>query len=451
MAVTVLVVVGCGPSGDTGPVRTVIAEESVPRRQAAAAWANWRGPGGRSTVRDAELPARWPEDGLQLVWQQPMGTGWSSPVVADGRLVVTDRQGPEERVLCLNSATGEIVWQQAHAVDFDPHPVGRRHGNGPKSTAVIDGSHVLALGIAGWLECLDAATGERRWRVNFPAAYGDREPLPGGRAYVKGTECVVVPVGSGEGGAVPLFGYTGSLLVDDGRVISSVGGPRAGTLMAFDVETGDEVWRALDEHVSYSSPTVADIAGVRQIVAMTGPRVVGLEAESGKLLWSHPFQIQYDESISTPTVAGDLVLVTGDSRPLTALRIERADDGSFSKSVAWTNRDLSSYLSSMVVAGEYVYGMNDGGEFACIRLADGVTTWVDGAHGYYCSPVRAGELLLGLNDEGALAVLEATPAAYAPVANVSLVDEPTWTMPAVVTDSIVVRSAAEVRCFRLAP
>ena len=142
-----------------------------------------------------------------------------------------------------------------------------------------------------------------------------------------------------------------------------------------------------------------------------GSRVVGLAAADGALLWSQPFQVQYDESISTPAVAGDMVLVTATGRPLTALRISR-DGNKCKKQVAWTNEILSSYLSSMVASGDYVYGMNDGGEFSCLRLSDGKILWTGGNHGYYSSPIVAGQRLFALNERGQLAVLSADPAGY---------------------------------------
>ncbi len=245
-------------------------------------------------------------------------------MVDEGVVFITDRRDRIERLIAFDANSGRERWQSAHRVDFDPHAVGRRHGNGPKSTPLVHKGLVYSLGIAGWLECIDVQTGREVWGINFPATYGERVPLPDGRAYVDGEECVIVPVGDGQGAPVPLFGYTGSPTLVGDLLITSVGGKRGGTIMAFHKDTGKEVWRALDEHVSYSSPVEARFEDSLQVVAMTGPRVVGLDARDGKLLWSHPFQIQYDESISTPVVDSDLVIVTGDGHPCTALRITRA-------------------------------------------------------------------------------------------------------------------------------
>lgn len=394
-----------------------------------------------------KLPDKWPA-ALKPAWTAPLGAGWSSPVVADGRVFVTDRMNGVERVLAFDAETGRELWNHGDPVDFDPHQVGSRHGNGPKSTPALFDKRVYSLGIAGRLQCLDAANGKQTWEVNFPARFGARESLPAGRAYVKGTDSVIVPVGKGDGAPVPLFGYTGSVLVAAGLVVSPVGGAKAGTIMAFDAKTGQEAWRALQDDVSYSSPVAASLAGIEQVVVMTGPEVVGLELATGHTLWSYPFQIQYNESISTPVVSDPYVLVTGDGHPLTALKITKHGDGC-SRTVAWENRDLSSYLSSMIVYEGHVYGMNDGGEFGCLRLGDGQTVWLEGHHGYYCTPLLAGAKLLCLNERGRLTILSASPKASQPLGSTKLTDRATWTSPAIVGSRLYIRAQEQLLAFEL--
>ena len=422
----------------------VAGSEAAP--PVSEAWANWRGPGGSSVVVSCDLPKVWPVEPPRLAWQATLGTGWSSPIVAEGRVFVTDRSATIERVLAFDAQTGEPVWERTNPVDFDPHAVGRAHGNGPKATPAWAAGRVYSLGIAGWLQCSKSADGTPVWSHNLPAEFGRREPLPSGRATVVGEQHVLVPVAPGEGAPVPLFGYTGSPLVVDGKVILSVGGELGGTIMAFDASTGEVAWQALHENVSYSSPVAAELGGVQQVVVMTGPRVVGLRLSDGVLLWSYPFQIQYDESIGTPAIGDDLVLVTGTYRPLTALHIA-SDGDEQSAALAWENPDLESYLSSMVVHEGHVYGMDDGGRFACVRLSDGVTQWSEGRHGFYCSPVLCGEQFIGLNEKGELSVFAASPRAFEMRARLRLTDTATWTMPAVVGGRLYVRSGEGLARF----
>jgi outer membrane protein assembly factor BamB len=430
-----------------------LAEPAVGKVKGRAAssesWPNWRGPGGQGVAATTQLPVDWPSSDPPPLWRAKLNEGWSSPAVVEGRVFITDRSGQLERSLAFDADTGRELWVQTNPVDFDPHEVGRRHGNGPKATPLVRDGLVYTLGIAGWLQALDARTGRVVWHLHLPAEFGARQPLDGGRAYVNGTENVIVPVGDGEGAPVPLFGYTGSPTWSDDLLICFVGGQRGGTLMSFAASTGNVVWKSLHDHVSYSSPIIATIEGQKQVVVMTGPEVVGLAVEDGRRLWGHPFQIQYDESIGTPVVSGNQVLVTGDGKPLTALAIARSGNR-WSAKVAWENAYLTSYLSSMVIRDGYVYGMNNGGEFACVGLADGKTVWIDGNHGYYSTPVLAGSRLLGLNERGELLVLSATPDKYHPLGRSRLADDATWTSPAVVGGRIYVRSRSGLRAFEFA-
>ena len=279
--VFVFVFVGC--SGSVAQDQAV-RNAPVPSRPVVGSWPNWRGPETRGVARDVRLDAEWPADELPLAWKVPLEAGWSSPVVDQGRVFVTDRAAGEERVLAFDAQTGKGLWEVRTTVDFDPHPVGRRHGNGPTSTCAISDSHVYSLGIAGLLQCLDAATGRVVWRISLPAKFGKSEPLPDGRARLNGTTNVIVPTGPGQGAPVPLFGYTGSPVISGDLLILEVGGERGGTVMAFDKRTGTVRWKALRENVAYSSPVVAQLAGIDQVVAMTGPRVVGLRLDGGALL-----------------------------------------------------------------------------------------------------------------------------------------------------------------------
>ncbi len=429
-----------------GQVEAATRRDTAAPSATAGDWPRWRGPLGGNLAPATALAADWPRGLSQPRWRVALGTGWSSPVGTDQRLIVTDRKGALERVLAFDLATGHLLWQCEHPVDFEPHPVGRNHGNGPKGTPLLLNGKVYSIGIAGWLECLDAGTGKRLWNVNFPAEFGRPEPLPDGRSKVVGTEHVLTPIGNGQGAPVPLFGYTGSLTATRRAVVASVGGARGGTLMAFDLETGHRAWQALDEEVSYSSPVVATLSGVEQVVALTGPRVVGLAADDGRLLWSHPFQIQYNESISTPTVAGDQVLITGDGHPLTALTIGRRESG-WTCQVAWQNPDLTSYLSSMVVVDRFVYGMADDGQFACIDLQTGKTRWQGGDHGYHASPVAVGNRLVALNERGEILVVSAVPEAFHEVGRLVAAKGASWSVPAIVAGNLLVRAEGELICW----
>src|SRR5207302_1585186 len=110
-------------------------------------------------------------------------------------------------------------------------------------------------------------------------------------------------------------------LVLDDRVVLPVGGEKAGGMTAFDRDSGKIVWKSLQDRSSYASPLVVELAGVRQVVGFTGVRMVGLRAADGQLLWDYPFPAAFDQTVITPVVWRDLVIVGGEKKPTAALRI----------------------------------------------------------------------------------------------------------------------------------
>lgn len=459
-------IVCCATSacGQAPPAEKLAAPSDPQVRRGGEDWTQWRGPRSNGIAAQTALPAVWPAAPLEPRWRVPLGEGWSSPVIADGRVYTldrkdtADRKGSVERAAAYDADTGKLLWERTSPVDFDPHQVGRRHGNGPKSTPAFADGLVYTLGISGRLQCFKAESGEPVWTSFFPEQFGTPMTLPDGRAEVVGEEHVVVPIAPGPGGEsrgapVPLFGYTGSPLVFGELLIAATGGTsdieRRAAITAFDRRTGKVAWQALEEHVSYSSPVPAEFGGVRQVVVPTGPNLVGLEVATGKKLWEVPYQIQYDETIGTPVVSGDLVLITATGQPLSAWRITKNAAGEFAATKAWSNDDLSSYLSSMVVVGDYVYGMNDGGEFHCLKLADGKTIWRGGSHGYYTTPVVAGDRILVLNERGKLDVIAVNPEKYEPIASLQVAKEYSWTSPAIVGNRIYIRSQRSLLCFEM--
>ncbi|MES1213103.1 MAG: PQQ-binding-like beta-propeller repeat protein, partial [Singulisphaera sp.] len=101
-------------------------------------WPQWRGPGGQAQLAQDHFPNPWPAQPPRVVWQVGLGTGWSSPVVAEDKVFITDRSSGQERVLAFAADTGRELWKKGHEIDFDPHAVGRQHGNGPKATPLVD-------------------------------------------------------------------------------------------------------------------------------------------------------------------------------------------------------------------------------------------------------------------------------------------------------------------------
>jgi quinoprotein glucose dehydrogenase len=403
----------------------------APATDKAATWPQWRGPNRDGNAQEVRLPHHWPAKAPAPLWRAAVGEGFSSPVVAGGRLYIMGSESPgKETCFCLDAATGDTIWKHVYAISFKPFPGATAAGTGPKSTPTVDGDRVYTLGISGMFHCLDAQTGRVFWKHDFAAEYWGVEKDKNG-ADQWATLC----------------GAAASPLVNGDQVILPVGGKRAGGMTAFDKHTGKLVWKSLEDRSTYASPMAVDLAGVRQVIGFTGVRMAGFDAANGKLLWDYPFKIDWDDTVVTPVVNRDLVLVGGGDQPTTALRIE-GKSGKVQSTVAWRNKNLRCTLTTPVIFRDHLYGVGTNGRLVCLELATGKTLWVGGDFGRYVSLAIAGDQLLVLTEAGELHVIEPTPAAFTLRGRLQLSDQgATWSSLAIADNRLYVKDKRNVLCF----
>lgn len=352
-------------------------------------WPQWRGPYRTGVAIDFRQPAVWPAEAPAPHWRVYVGEGYSSPVVQDGRLFIMGRQSDDlEACICLDAVTGKRLWRHAYPASFKPADA--TAGLGPKSTPTVDRECVYMLGLGGMFHCFDAQTGHIHWKHDCAAEYWGVEKDP-----------------AGDDAWFPSCGSAASALIDGENVILPLGGRKAGAFTAFDRRSGNIAWKALTDRGSYASPMIVELAEARQIVGFTGLRMVGLSAPGGDLLWQYPFPAQFEQTILTPVIWKDLVVVGGERKPTVALRIASAD-GKVTQTTAWRNSDLRGYLSTSVNVQDHLIGLDDRSErLVCINLGTGATSWKSDHIGRYVSLVVADTKLLALNADGELYVFEA--------------------------------------------
>jgi outer membrane protein assembly factor BamB len=386
-------------------------------------WPQWRGPKRTGTAPDLAARMTWP-DSLRPAWKANVGVGHSSPVVADGRVYLFAREGEDEVLQSFELATGKRVWRQAYAAPYTVNPAAFSHGPGPKATPTVSGGRVYTLGISGILSAFDAATGRVVWRKEFGKQFPSTSPL---------------------------YGAAQSPLVDGGRVIVHVGGDGNGALTAFDVGTGAVAWAWKGDGPAFGSPVSAEIAGVRQIVTLTEKMVVGVAADSGRLLWSLPFTTEYTQNAVTPVVDGNIVYVSGLEHPVQALRMLAAKGGGWRSETAWENPDVSLYMSSPVLVDGRLYGFSHRrkGQLFCLDPATGKTIWLsDGRQGDNASLVAAGGAMLALTTEGELLVFETGGTSFKVLKRYAVADTPAWAHLAVVDGGVLVKDERSLAYLR---
>jgi outer membrane protein assembly factor BamB len=382
-------------------------------------WPQWRGPNRDGVVHGVTVPAKWPRT-LTEEWRVPVGEGVASPVVVGGSVYVFTRQKDEEVVRCLDLAGGKEVWRsEPYPAPFKPGP-GDGFSIGPRSTPAVADGRVFALGISGILSCLDARTGKLLWRKDYQPYYNRSGNSP---------------------------------LVADGLCVAHLGTGKAGGLRAFDAATGEVKWYFVHDSPASSSPILVELAGERQVVTFTRSELLGVSFATGKLLWRTRCSHDYFENCVTPVLSKDLLIAPGRMGPPLAFRLERGDKGLTAKEV-WKANGFPAYMSTPVVAGDWVFGFSDHqkGQLFCLDARTGQTLWqTDGRLGGYASILNAGSVWLVLTDRAQLLVVKASGNQYEPIAEYKVSDRPTWAHPVFLRDRVLIKDEVTLRSFRIGP
>ncbi len=317
-------------------------------------WPQWRGPQRDGISPETGLMKSWPADGPPLAWQaRGLGRGYSSLAIAGGKIYTMGQRGGNEYLIALNQADGQQAWATA---------VGRAdHSNG---TPTVDGDLVFCVGLSGDLLCANAQTGGEIWRKNYGRDFGGR-------------------MMSG-------WGFSESPLIDGDRLICTPGGEKA-AMVALEKRTGNVIWSAPmpyggqrgQDGAGYSSIVVSNGAGMKQYVQVMGRGVVGVDAETGQVLWRYDRIANGTANIPTPIVKGDYVLCsTGYGDGGTALLKLSGGRGRVAVSEVYYHaaRDVQNHHGGMVLLGDYVYlghGHNNGLPM-CMQFSTGKVAWGPG-------------------------------------------------------------------------
>jgi outer membrane protein assembly factor BamB len=441
---------------------------ALPAAARADDWPQWLGPKRDGVWREAGILDKFPKGGPKVRWRADVGMGYAGPAVAGGKVYVTDRlvpkgtRGPRgpidrgsipgsERVLCLDEKDGKLLWKHDYPCAYEvSYPAG------PRATPLVAGDKVYTLGAMGDLCCLDTAKGKLLWKKNFPKEYNS---------------------------PVPMWGFAASPLLDGNRLICLVGGEDS-TVVAFDKDSGKELWKALSaRELGYCPPMLIEAGGKRQLIIWHPGAVVSLNPETGKVYWSQKCRIRAGLTIPTPRHEGDLLFISSFYNGAMMLKLDKDKPGA---SVLWKSKNanappgseqprntdaLQAIMCTPVMKDGSIYGVCSYGELRCIKAATGERVWeslkaTGGKRDRWANAflVAQGDRFFLFNEHGDLILARLTPKGYEEIDRAHILD-PTntmarsaasprrvvlWSHPAFADKAMFARNDKELVCVSLA-
>lgn len=404
-------------------------------------WPQWRGPTRDGVWRETGLLEKFPSERMEPKWRVPIGPGYSGPTVADGRVFVTDRQAAPkeiERVVCFDEKTGKPLWTYSYEC-----PYGKiSYTAGPRACVTIADGRAYALGAAGHLHCLAVEDGKVLWMHDCNQEYRIE---------------------------MPNWGITAAPLIVDDLVIVHIGGEGA-CVVAFDKTTGSERWKALNDRGQYSAPILIEQAGKRVVVVWTGDNVAGLDPASGEVYWKFPFKPRnMPIGVASPVSDGERLFFTSfyDGSLLLKLTQDKPGVEKLWHRVGPSEKDtdaLQSIISTPIILGDAIYGVDSHGELRCLDEKTGDRVWED----LSATPkirwgtihfVKNGDRVWMFNEVGELIIAKLSRAGYQPISKTKILDPTTdqlprrdgvcWSHPAFANKCVFARNDKELVCVDL--
>ena len=356
------------------------------------AWPEFHGPGRTNIAPEQGLLKQWPEGGPRLIWTYSQcGKGYSGVSIA-GAMIFTAGDFDRTEMLLALSMDGELLWKAANGEAW------RGASPGSRTTPTYSDGAVYHMNPHGRLAAYEAQSGKPLWAVDLQARFD--------------AQCGV-------------WAFAENVIVDRDKVLCMPGGPK-GRVVALDKRTGETVWAntEIEDTAAYCSPVVVSYRGVRQLITMTQNSLVGVDVETGKLLWSAPFVPRSPQNALTPVFHDGYVFVAcGHSTGGTLFKIDPESRGA---TVVWHREDLDNCHGGAVLMDGKLFGCGcrQGGKaFYCVDFLSGQTRKLDktlGKVGISC----AEGMLYCINHQGTMSLLAITPDGFDVVSQFNLEKRP---------------------------
>jgi outer membrane protein assembly factor BamB len=402
-------------------------------------WPDWRGVNRDGIWSETGITEKFDDKIQTPKWSVTVGSGYSGPTVANGKVYLTDLQKQPvqtEGVLCFDENTGKKLWEFRYPCEY----VSVGYPAGPRASVVISENKAYSLGTMGNLFCFNATTGDVLWQRDLNREYEIR---------------------------MPIWGISATPLITDDKIILQISGSNNACVIALDKNTGKEIWRNLEDIAAYSAPIIIEKNGKKVVVVWTEDSLSGLNPENGEVYWRFPWKTGSGMSIATPVLYNDNIFVSAFYSG--SLLVKLGNDYTSAEKV-WQREGeserktdaLHCVMNTPVIIDDFIYGVDSYGELRCLELATGDRVWEDltavnknrWANIHF---IQNGNKTWMFNEHGELIISELSPKGFKEISRTKIIEPTkeqlprgvTWSHPAFANKHVFIRNDKELVCIDL--
>ncbi len=372
----------------------------------SADWPRFLGPNANGIAPDTGINKNWDDNPPQK------NDGYAGPSVADGKVFIIDHSGDQDIVRALDLKDGNEVWR------FSYKDTGKHNYGFARSTPTYADGKLYTISPIGNVHCLNAANGSKIWSMNMQQKFGGQKPT---------------------------WHYSMSAVLDGDKLILCPGGQTG--VVAVNKNTGETIWaRGNQDAPGYSTPAIATIQGVKQYVVFSATELVGVEADTGKLLWRVPWETKYNVNAATPLVMQDFIFITSGYNHGCTL-IQMTPNG---PKPIWENRELMAHFNSPIFYNNCFFGISDSGGMACINPRDGKALWRERSIGNKGGIVGVDDTIIALHGKrGEVVMFSNSYESPQILGRMAGLGGQSWTAPIVADGKLIVRNKQAIACYDL--
>lgn len=388
-------------------------------------WTQWRGPNRDGSIDGHKIPASISEESLKLDWRVELEPSYSSPVIANGMVFTTETANKENEVVkAFDVKTGKLIWEKSWQGSMKVPFFAASNGSWIRSTPAFADGQLLVGGMRDVLKCLDASNGNVVWEIDFPFIWETK---------------------------LPTFGFVSSPLVDGNDVYVQAGA----AFVKINKTTGNITWKTLEDKggmsdSAFSSPTIAEIHGVRQLVVQTREELAGVSLNDGSVFWKTKVPSYRGMNILTPLIHNNQIFTSSYKNRSWLYEVTKTGDN-WDVKEKWEAKSPA-YMSSPVLIDGHIYMHLQSQRIQCLDWNSGESKWIsEQSFGKYWSMIASDNRILALDEKGDLLVISPTPEMFNLIERRKISENDTWAHIALAGNQIFVRELNALAVYSFDP